>query len=130
MTQYNISIPTLGVVYRFDRINMDSLFAPSAADEFFKAGEPVVLLEMPVFVPFGLSDEQLENYISPYRTFFLSLIEKYQARPHFGKNDNTLLLSEVTQKRLGSSLRRFEKVRALMDPKGTFSNDFAVKLGL
>lgn len=130
MEKYNIVIPTIGVIYRFDRINQDSLFAPSAADEYFKTGEPVVLLEMPVFVPFGLSDEQLEKYFLPYRTFFLSLIEKYQARPHFGKNDNTLLWSDITKKRLSSSLKRFEKVRTLMDPKGVFSNDFAVKMGL
>ncbi len=130
ITKHNIILPTIGVVSRFDRVNGDSLFAPSAADEHFALNEPLVLLEMPVFVPFGLSAEQLEKYILPYRTFFLSLIEKYQARPHIGKNDNSLLLSDVVKKRLSSSIKRFSKVRATMDPKGIFNNQFAENMGL
>lgn len=85
---------------------------------------------MPVFVPFGLSAEQLEKYILPYRTFFLSLVEKYHARPHLGKNDNALLLSETVKKRLSSSIKSFSKVRSAMDPKGVFRNDFAEYMGL
>lgn len=130
MDRYNVIIPSIGVILRFDEVQEDSLLAPSAADEQFAVGERLVHLEMPVYTPFGFNEAELEAWRKPYRDFFLQLIERYGARPHFGKNDNGLFASEITKKRLATSLRRFSAVRQAMDPKGTFSNAYMKTIGV
>lgn len=130
MDRNNVIIPSIGVILRFDQAQEDSLLSPSAADERIAPGERLVHLEMPVYTPYGLNETQLEAWRKPYRDFFLYLIEAYGARPHYGKNDNALFTSEITKRRMSSSLFRFRKIMKEMDPAGTFSNEYLKKIGL
>ena len=64
MDQYNIILPQIGVLMRFDRVNEDSLLASSAADGKLPLGEPLMYLEFPVYAPFAFSATQIFSYMS------------------------------------------------------------------
>lgn len=130
MDDQDVLIPSIGVIMRLDRANRDSLLAPSASDTYFKEGELLFHIEMPIYTPFGFSVSEFEARKRPYREFFLSLIDRYEARPHFGKNDTELLTSPITLRRLGESIGHFRGVQERLDPDGAFSNEFLQKVGL
>ncbi len=130
MDKNNVIIPTIGVIIRFDRAQEDSLLSPSSADDSLRPGEQLVHFEMPVYSPFGFRDSDLEKLRKPYRDFFLKLEEKYEARPHFGKNDNGLFLNDITKNRLKGSLEHFNAAKKILEPNGGFDNDFLKSVGV
>lgn len=123
-------LPLVGAFIRFAPAESKTLLAHTLADgEDWKEGEPVVLFEMPVFVPIGFSDERFKAYEKQFKEFAAMLITDFSARPHWGKNRAWTF--DLVLKHGGyKQLEKFKKVVKKFDPNGIFKNKFAKRLGL
>lgn len=125
-----IRLPLVGSFIRYTKSEDKSLMAYTHPDnESWKAGGPVVFFEMPVFIPVGFSKERFKKYEKKYVNFAKMLMEKFDARPHWGKNRDWVF---KYAKELGRypNLERFKAVKEKLDPKGIFSNKFSRSLSL
>ncbi|RDD46996.1 L-gulono-1,4-lactone dehydrogenase [Trichoplax sp. H2] len=78
---------------------------------------------MYIELPFLPGTYGVENYLELIEN---TLVQKYKARPHWGKNHN---LQYATIKALYPGLETWEKVYRMFNPDKIFDNDFTVRCG-
>jgi L-gulonolactone oxidase len=125
-----ICLPLVGVFIRFAPAEEATLLAHTVARGEFKAGEPAVFIEMPVYLPTAFPPEMAAAYDRKYEDFARLLIEKFSGRAHWGKNRDWVFGLQTERGLYGENLERFRKVQLELDPHGVFSNDFTLQAGL
>jgi FAD/FMN-containing dehydrogenase len=125
-----ICLPLVGVFIRFAPSEDASLLAHTTAHGDFKKGEPVVFIEMPVYLPTAFPKEMANEYDSRYEDFARLMIERFSGRAHWGKNRDWAFELHRERGTYGSNLERFRKVMRALDPAGVFQNEFARQAGL
>lgn len=125
-------VPLTGVYVRFSRVS-DTLLAHGAAGGKFKAGEPVMFMEIPEFIPtFDVQEDDpetkefaqaiLDEYERPYREFIQVLVEQASGRVHWAKNRMEFIAEVGLQSDRKPLLERFAVQSCRMDPHGVFAN--------
>ena len=132
----NIPVPLIGIFVRFSKSEDNALMAYTGAGGPFQDGSIVAHIEMPIFVPVGLSAAQFNNYMAPYEEAQRVLINQYGARGHWGKNQHSmdpwLFEEQVTAGSYDydNRLQRFSAKVGQLDPNGLFANRFAKSIGI
>lgn len=126
----NICLPLVGVFLRFSPSESKSWLAHTTTGGDFIENEPVVFIEMPVYLPVGFSEDMKASYDSIYENFARMLVEKFGARVHWGKNRAWLFQLERDRASYGTNLDEFRSVVRELDPKGMFANSVSTDLGL
>jgi FAD/FMN-containing dehydrogenase len=129
-SERKICLPLVGVFIRFAPSEDATLLAHTTSLGEFKAGEPVVFIEMPVYLPTAFPKEMAADYDSKYEDFARLLIEKFSGRAHWGKNRDWTLAWQTERDMYGPNFGRFRKVLGALDPGGLFQNEFSRKVGL
>ncbi len=127
--EYNRALPTVGVVIRFDRATSNTIMSGVAAVGGKVDGDPMVHIEMPIFIPFKLRGTDLDNYWAPWNDLMTQIITNYDARPHWGKNKDWVFQNAAVKARNAPERARFQAVINQMDPNGVFSNKWAYDAG-
>lgn len=130
MNKNNTKLPLVGVFVRYAPSEDKTLMAYTVSDgDAWKNGETAVFFEMPVFIPVGFSDKKFEEYERQFSEFARMLIDKFSARPHWGKNRDWVF---KYAKDAGAYpyISRFRKVRMKFDPNNIFANDYGRVLGI
>lgn len=128
----DVRLPLVGVFTRYAKSEDHTLMAYTGTGGPFADNSHVVHIEMPIYVPAGFSEAELEAYMAPFVEYVTVLIEDFGARAHWAKNREWAF---DLQRQLGSydydkRLKRFNKVLAKLDPKGVFANEYAKRIGL
>jgi hypothetical protein len=90
----------------------------------FSKGEPVVFFEFPTPAPVGLSPQTTRAIDGIYEDLARLLMTDFDARPHWGKNqDFTFSLANQLQA-YGENVARFQQVKDVLDPEGLFMTAF------
>ena len=125
-----ICLPLVGVFLRFTPSMDETLMAHTTSLKDFIKGEPVVYIEMPVYLPVGFGPEKYQAYHAVFEEFARMLITHYGARAHWGKNHEWVFALQRDLDVYGDNLRKFQSVVDDLDPHGVFSNDFAKNMGI
>lgn len=126
----NICLPLVGVFLRFTPALDESLLGYTNAGEDFIQGEPVVYIEMPVYLPVGFSDEQKANYDRPFEELARNLVSRFGARAHWGKNRDWVFELQRDLNVYRDRTERFKAVVNQLDPQGLFRNRYSEMIGL
>lgn len=130
MNENRTKLPLVGVFIRFAPSESNTLMAHTVSDgKDWIEGEPAVFFEMPVFIPVGFSAKRFAAYEKQFVDFAKMLIEKYSARPHWGKNRDWTF-SFANNQNSYPHLNKFKRVRDKFDPNNIFSNKFSQSLGI
>lgn len=130
MDEYETKLPLVGVFVRYAKIENKSLMAYTVSDgKDWIDGETAVFFEMPVFIPVGFSREKFKEYEMQFEEFAKILMEKYSARPHWGKNRDWVF-EYANSLNSYPYLEKFKNVREKLDPKNIFANRFGKILGI
>jgi hypothetical protein len=127
---HDVSLPGVGVFVRFGKIERGSWLSYHSAGKAFAAGQTAMFFEMPVTVPAGYSDAQLQDYLHIYQELISIFIRYYGARAHWGKNLDAIF---ELQRAVGTYDGRIEKMNlavAQLDPYGVFASAFARRIGI
>lgn len=130
VNKYDVALPSIGVVIRFDQATDNSLMSGVSARSGIPAGEPMVHLEIPVFTPWKMRGEDLVKWQKPWQEIMTRLVIEFDSRPHWGKNQDWLLQHPAVLQRIAPEIARLQNVINELDPKGVFSNKWAARLGL
>lgn len=125
-----ICLPLVGVFLRFAPSEDATLLAHTVSDGEFKKGEPVMFIEMPVYLPHGFTKEQRAQYDRPFEDIVKMLITNFNARPHWGKNRDWAFVLARDLKSYGQKFNEFREIVSELDPSGTFMNDWGRRVGL
>jgi hypothetical protein len=125
-----IALPLVGIFIRFGQSDDTTLVAHTASQGYFKKGEPLVFLELPVSAPVGFTPEMEIEYNRPYEELVQLLLTRYHARAHWGKNKNWVFRMENELQSYGENMNLFQKEVQQMDPQGMFSTDFSRNAGI
>lgn len=130
VNKYDTALPSIGVVIRFDQATDNSLMSGVSTRNGIPAGEPMVHLEIPVFTPWKMRGEDLERWQKPWKEVMTRLVTEFDARPHWGKNQDWLLRHPAALQRIAPEMARFQSVINEIDPTGVFSNRWIARLGI
>lgn len=133
-----VPVPLIGIFVRFSQVGDQALMAYTGAGNGFENGSTAVHIEMPIFVPVNLSDEQFAEYMGPYEEAMRKLITDFGARGHWGKNmyaeqygnQDWVFTLQRDQQAYGDHLERFNKQVKKLDPNGLFANKFGKAIGI
>ncbi len=125
-----ICLPLVGVFFRFTPSMDETLMSHTTSYKDFIKGEPVVYIEMPVYLPVGFTAEMKQKYDAVFEDFAKLLINNHGARAHWGKNRDWVFAMQRDQDVYGENLKKFQSVVYEMDPKGVFSNKFSESMGI
>lgn len=126
-----VCLPLVGVFLRFGIAEDRTSMAYTSAGGSFDAGEPVMFIEMPVYLPVGFNAARKAAYDKPFEDFARTMVEKYKARAHVGKNRDWILdVQNAVGNYSPEQKAEFQTVMADFDPKGFFKNEFIERLGL
>lgn len=125
-----ICLPLVGVFLRFTPSLDETLMSHTTAYKDFVLNEPVVYIEMPVYLPVGFTPEMKQKYDSVFEEFATMLIRDHGARAHWGKNRDWVFGMQRDLDVYGDNLKKFQSVVTEMDPQGVFSNSFAESMGI
>jgi|GEM_PF-865412 len=133
-----IPMPLIGIFVRFSKSEDKGLLSYTGAGGGFIEGSTVLHIEMPIYVPSNMGEEQFREYMDAYETVNHTLIKNFGGRAHWGKNqyyfDGKSHPSIFELQRdlgvYGDRLERFNKAIAEFDPKGMFANRYAKYLGI
>lgn len=130
----NIAAPLIGIFVRFSKTESNTLMAYTGAGEEFEDGSISAHIEFPVFVPVNLNEEQFDNFMGPYEEMVSTLITRFGARAHWGKNMHSgdpwvfALQNQISS--YGDRQARFSQKVGEFDPKGIFANPQAKMIGI
>lgn len=124
-----VSLPLRGIFIRFAQVQDQSLLSHVTSGGLFVEGESVALIEFPVYRPFAFSESLEDGYFAPYERLAHLILEKYQGRAHWGKNEEWIFDREREIGSYGNKLQRFIAVAHQIDPSGVFQNTFGERLG-
>jgi len=129
--KYGASLIQVGALLRFVKIDSSSLLGFNAAGGPFTNGDVAVIFEMPITQPvfYEASDWQ-KWYRQPYYELVQTLISKFGARCHLGKNGERQFLAQREAKVYGQSLISFQSAVDKLDKERVFQNNFSALLGL
>lgn len=124
-------LPLNAFMIRFGQVHEGSLLSMQAEGPGFVAGEQVAIIELPIFLPYGFSSSQLEDYFAPFLDVLHYAVDNYGARVHWGKNREDVFadLDVIAGTESGGRLSAVQAVIADMDPYGVFANEFLVRAG-
>lgn len=129
-----IPVPLIGIFIRFSKSESNSLMAYTGSGNGYEENSTVVHIEMPIYVPVNLSDEEFQEYVGPYEEAVRTLITRFKARGHWGKNmhssDPWMFEFQRDLGVYGDYLTRFNRKVGELDPKGMFANPFAKSIGI
>ncbi|CAA0119791.1 L-gulono-1,4-lactone dehydrogenase [BD1-7 clade bacterium] len=127
-------VPLIGIFVRFSKVENNTLLAYTGTGNGFEDGTIAVHIEMPIFVPAALSEQQFNEYMDPYEEAMRVLVTQYGARGHWGKNmhsdDPWMFELQRDIGAYGDRLTRFNNAVAKVDPNGMFANKFAKAIGI
>ena len=129
-------VPLIGIFIRFSKSEDNTLMAYSGTGGPFEDGAFVAHIEMPIYVPVNLSQTQFEDYMSPYEEAQKVLIEQFDGRGHWAKNQHSMdPWLFPFQNTMGAydddnRLQRFSQKVGEFDPNGMFANSFAKAIGI
>ena len=130
----SMPVPLIGIFIRFSKIEDASLMAYTGAGNGFTDGTTAMHIELPIFVPIGLSDQEFNHYMGPYEEAMRMLITKHGARAHWGKNthskDSWVFELQRDIGAYGDFLDRYSAKIGQVDPNGMFANKFAKSIGI
>lgn len=125
-----ICLPLVGVFLRFTPSMDEALMSHTTAYKDFIINEPVVYIEMPVYLPVGFTPEMKQKYDAVFEDFATMLIRDHGARAHWGKNRDWVFDMQRDLDVYGENLKKFQSVVDELDPRGVFSNSFAESIGI
>jgi UDP-N-acetylenolpyruvoylglucosamine reductase len=125
-----VCLPGVGAFLRFGLVEKGGFLSYHGAGEAFNEGETALFFETPVTVPMGYSQDQLDAYLGVYRNLMTTLVERFGARAHWGKNRDELFAKQVAVGTYRTRMPEFNRAVAEMDPYGVFSNDYAKSVGV
>ena len=123
-------LPLLGVFLRFAPVEAETLIAHSVAGGAFKRGELAMFIDLPVYIPVGMTCSNQDRWEKPWIDLAAILIENHHGRAHWAKNQRSAFVLESARNTYGDNMERFRAVVARMDPHGMFANQFGVDVGL
>jgi len=122
--QHDLCLPLIGIFLRFSKHDENTLIGHASQPE------PVMFLEIVVYVrehePVGAH----ERYYDKYFSLATELVTRFGARPHWGKNAIELFEAQRQVPGVEDALKKFRAIRAVADPAGLFVNEFARAVGL
>lgn len=127
----NRCLPLNAFMIRFGEVHNDTYLSMHAEGPGFIEGEQVAAIEMPIFLPYGFSESQLEDYFAPFLDVLNYAVDNYDARVHWGKNREDVFADAdvVANLSAGGRLAAVQAVVNDMDPYGVFANDFLARSG-
>lgn len=130
VTNTNTCLPLVGVFIRFTKSSDSTLLAHSVAEGKYKKDKLVAFIEMPIYLPVGLTEIEKEEYHSKFENFVKILIKKHHGRAHWAKNQEWAFTLQGKEGALRKNFIKFQKVINKWDPYGVFSNNFGKTIGL
>lgn len=128
--QNKICLPLVGVFLRFTPALDESLLGYTNAGGDFIKNEPVVYIEMPVYLPVGFTATQKAEYDRPFEELARTLITRFGGHAHWGKNRDWVFELQRNLGVYGDRIERFKKVAHELDPHGIFENSYSKMIGL
>ena len=124
-------LPLNAFMIRFGEVHDAALLSMQAQGPGFELGEQVAVIELPIFLPYGFSESQLEAYFAPFLDVLHYAVDNYGARVHWGKNREDVFsdLDVIAGIDAGGRLARYQTVMDEMDPYGVFANEFLGRSG-
>jgi hypothetical protein len=122
--QKNLCLPLIGIFLRFSQHDETTLVGHASQPE------PVMFLEIVVYVRKDRPVGAREPYYDRYWRLAADLITRFGARPHWGKNAIEMFVLQRSLPGVEDALRKFRDIRRAVDPTGMFVNDFAKTVGL
>ncbi len=128
----DLRLPLVGVFTRYAKSEDHTLMAYTGTGGPFADNSHVVHIEMPIYVPAGFNQAQLDAYMAPFVEYVSVLIEEYGARAHWAKNREWTfdLQRQLGSFNYGDRLKKFNKAVATLDPNGVFANEYAKRIGI
>lgn len=115
--------PFLGIFLRFAKSDGSSYLSHIERSDA-RVGEVFVLAEF-----FEPKEYRPDPDVTVFSEMSFDMLQKLAAANlitfHWGKNTNSLFALGVNRNLLGPRVQAFESIRAVMDPKGIFLNDFS-----
>jgi hypothetical protein len=130
----SIPAPLIGIFVRFSKTESNALMAYTGAGEHFEDGTIAAHIEFPIYVPVNLNETQFNNFMDPYEEMVSTLITRFGARAHWGKNMHSYdpwvfeLQNRISS--YGDKQTRFSQKVGEFDPKGVFANRQAKMIGI
>lgn len=124
-------LPLNAFMVRFGQVHDENFLSMESAGPGFAKGEQVAIVEIPVFLPYGFSEKQLQNYFAPFLDIVDYAVSRYGARLHWGKNREDIFTKPKVLADLNGG-KRLAKVQAVideLDPYGVFANEFLARTG-
>ena len=128
----DINLPLVGVFTRFGISEDKTLMAYTGTGGDWIDGEPLVFMEMPIYIPVGFDQAKMADYLAPFIEYTTYLIQNYDARGHWAKNREWMFPLEQAEGNLNHDNRftRFNAVINQIDPNGVFANAAGKRLGI
>jgi FAD/FMN-containing dehydrogenase len=126
----DLCFPLVGVFIRFARVEDESWLAHTGASGRFRVGDTAVFFEMPIYIPGGISEARMAEYLRPYKEWVRRLIVDFGARPHWGKNDAWVFDLQDPAVAYGDGWDTFRATITELDPDGMFANPWLIARGL
>lgn len=120
----DLCLPLIGFFLRFSAHDESTLIGHASQPE------PVMFVEMVVYVRKDQPVGAREPYYDKYYRLAADLVQKFGARPHWGKNAIELFSLQRHLPGVEETLGKFRAIRKAVDPNGLFVNDFAKAAGL
>lgn len=127
--QHGLAFSVVGAYIRLDQADDASLLGGNALGTGFEQNEPIVHFEIPVFIPWDMAPDQRDAYESRWRNLFKMLLDNYNVRPHWGKNQNWVFSHPSVLAENASRRARFQTAINQLDPNGVFARQYLARAG-
>jgi FAD/FMN-containing dehydrogenase len=120
----DICLPLYGIWLRFIQVQDSALVGHSTASGEFHAGDYAMTFEFLLYNLYNLDEGTRARLNEPYRRLISELIDRFHARPHWGKNEEWALERALERGAYGKNSSTFVDEARRFDPRGLFSNSF------
>ena len=124
-----LAFSVVGAYIRVDQADDASILGGNALGPSFTQGEPLVHFEIPVFIPWDMAPDQRAAYEQRWRDLFEMLLDDFDVRPHWGKNQDWVFSHPSVLAENESRRARFQAVIDELDPDGVFARPFLARAG-
>jgi FAD/FMN-containing dehydrogenase len=115
---------------RFTRVTSSSLIGNNVASSRYHGNDLALFIELEAYTPKGLTAEQFAEYDELNTALLKTLIDQFDARPHWGKGERWTHVYSQSHDTFDGRREAFRKVLDEVDPHGVFANDFSDEVGL
>jgi FAD/FMN-containing dehydrogenase len=115
---------------RFTRVTSSSLIGNNVASSRYHGNDLALFIELEAYTPKGLTAEQFAEYDELNTALLKTLIDQFDARPHWGKGERWTHVYSQSHDTFDGRREAFRKALDEVDPHGVFANDFSDEVGL